>query len=205
LQAARALRESIPAGSREPLRGVSEAPGRPSPPEPPPLPQPVGCKTETECAIPELQLQTVQMGLCVNPTGRFDPDTREAIRQAKLGARLTNLDNNEIKSRTELQTFRRAIDCKDKNKNTLGWATAFEQFRFNNRAAIKELSRQLKGCERNLQESDMFDQTIRNAIRAIKTAAPEAEKQKFGEPNLNALSNTLNNASYTYIRNNCIP
>jgi hypothetical protein len=37
--------------------------------------------------IPKFEFQTIQANLCVKPTGQPDSDTKEAARQAKIGAR----------------------------------------------------------------------------------------------------------------------
>jgi hypothetical protein len=161
--------------------------------------------------IPTSQIETIQANLCVPPTGRIDNATKEAIRQAKIGARQntltsTRFDNNEndIKSNAEAQIF---LDARNCSKDTTGaeraYSTPFEKFRFADRVAINGLRHLLNSCDRdlNLQDSDLFDQAMRGAIAAVKNKAPDAEKRKFGAPD----SGTLDDTSFEYIRRTCTP
>jgi hypothetical protein len=171
-----------------------------------------GGNNEVERAIPKNQFETIQANLCVDATGQFDKDTREAIRQAKIGARQSrqaipgalpfdNIDS-EIKSRTEAQKFLDARNCsKDSTGAERVYLTTFEKFRFPDPAAIKDLQRSLKACVSTLQESDSFDKPTRNAIKAVKGNAVRAGAAPFGDPN----SNKLNDKSYDYINRACVP
>jgi hypothetical protein len=189
-----AIREGIPSSPREKLSVPDNKPSGP---------MVSGAKPGPESNIPPSVFDMIQANLCVAPTTRFDTDTREAIRQAKIAARqgpnpLFNNIANEIKSDLETQAFADAGNCKDSH----GYLTAFEKFRFGDRAAMDDLRRRLRLCDRNfnLPDSDSFDPATRSAIMTVKAKAPAAAQAKFGD----ATSGKLNDASYAYIVNNCI-
>jgi hypothetical protein len=202
----RGFRESIPSGgSRGPISGRPDSGGR--------VAMATGGRNDVERNISMRDLQIIQANLCVPPTGDIDSATREGIRQAKMGANqsglavpghsLFNNTANEIKSRMETQAF---LDAKKCTKDTLGteraYLTAFEKFRFPDRAAINDLRHQLNTCDPNLnlKDSETFDQPTRNAIFAVKGKASPAERNTFGDLKLG----TLNDRSYEFITR-CTP
>jgi hypothetical protein len=210
LQTARSIVQSIPpGGSRSPLPGVAGQPGGPPKVEPSPnVELTTGAQNDLERRIPKDTLEGIQANLCVEPTRRFDKQTREAIRQAKIaagqsqqGSLFTNREN-QIKSRNEVQVLLGAKNCsKDPSGVERAYLTAFEKFRFPGPNALSILRRQLKGCGYNLSDSESFDEPTRTAIATVKTRASNTEKATFGDPN----SGTLNDKSYDYIKRVCIP
>jgi hypothetical protein len=179
----------------------------------------VGCGTESEgaetdtgalssdrdVAIPKHLFTTIQANLCVAQTGTLDPATSAAIRQAKIGARAVaqasstapfdNIDA-EIKTDVEAQKFLDARSCSmDFTGAERGYRTAFEKFRFPGPVAIKGLGRLLNACGHRLEESETFTPALRSAIAAVKAKAPNGSS---GE------SDTLDDASYAFMRRNCI-
>jgi hypothetical protein len=130
--------------------------------------------TRFESGIPPDQFQIIQGNLCVVKTGRFDSDTREAIRQAKIGAigsakttQPFNNSGNEIKSNTEVQILRDAGTGKcsqDSSGMERGYLTAFERFRFPNQAEIRILRDELNRCDPTLNLKD--DVTSLSQLRA---------------------------------------
>jgi hypothetical protein len=201
LQAAGAILHSVPpGGARSPLPGVAGTPGWSPKPE-----VITGAQNDVERQIREDTLEGIQTNLCVQPTTRFDPQTREAIRQAKIAAgqrQLFNNRENEIKTRREVQILLGAQNCsKDASGKERGYLTAFEKFRFPGRNALGDLRHQLNACGYSLTNSESFDESTRTAIAAVKARASVSEKATFGDPN----SNTLNEKSYDYIKRTCIP
>jgi hypothetical protein len=201
-----ALVRSIPAGgARGPLQEVG--PGQSQPAS-----DLLDAKNTVEGRIPGVQFDAIQAALCVGITRRFDDDTREAIRQAKIGARQSSQDlttpplfNNidgEIKSAKEAQIFAGARTCsQDAAGVERGYLTAFEKFRLPGPVAINGLRSRLSKCVTNLPASDsgVFDQPMRDAIMTLKGNAPAAEKAKFGDANASG----LNDKSYSYILKIC--
>jgi hypothetical protein len=201
-----AIRESIPSGGpRTSLGGVAGQPGGPTKPV-----MADGGNNDVERKIPESQFETIQANLCVDPpTGQFDDNTREAIRQAKAGARQSAQAGavappfrntaNEIKTGTELQKFLDARNCTTDSAGVeRGYSTSFEKFRFPGPAAINDLRHQLNACKNNLMDSGLFDEPMRAAIAAVKA---KAANPKFSDPT----SGRLSDKSYEFINMTCIP
>ena len=211
---ATALRQSIPPqGPRGPLPGVGKNPSVPKGETTSDLSIPDAKKNGVEDRMSQDQLGTIQANLCVSTTTRFDNDTREAIRQAKLAARQSAqdlataplFDNSvgEIELRLEAQKFADARTCsKDFSGMERGYSTAFEKFRLPGPVAINGLRSRISKCIPNLSlpDSGLFDQPMRSAIMTIKANAPASEKAKFGDPNAGG----LNNQSYSYILKACV-
>jgi hypothetical protein len=163
-----------------------------------------------EQAISKPVLATIQANLCVPQTAKLDNETREAIRQAKIGAnqsaaaassRPFNNTENGIKSPYELQIFYSARDCsKDSSGSERGYATAFEKFRFSSQAAIRDFRRILVRCGTTLADSDAFDQPMRTAIATIKAKASREDKERLGDGS----SGKLNGNWYEYIMRTCL-
>src|SRR5262249_13073489 len=106
----------------------------------------------------------------------------------------------EIMLRSEFQIFLDARDCsKDFSGVTRAYLTAFEKFRFADRAAINDLRHLLNACGNSLKESESFDQPMRDAIATIKAKAPVSERASFGDTN----SGRLNDKSYEHISRTC--
>jgi hypothetical protein len=204
-----ALVGSIPSGGPSgPLQGVggnhTSVPG---------VPIAGATKNGIEDRMTPDQFAAIQTNLCVDGTGRFDDATREAIRQAKIGARQSaqgqtappafgNIDN-AIKSRKEAGTFADANTCtKDASGVERGYLTAFEKFRFPGPVAITGLRNRLGACGSTLpaSTSGKFDQPMRDAILTVKTNASAADKAKLGDLN----SGELNDQTYSYILKTCI-
>jgi hypothetical protein len=159
-----------------------------------------------ERSISPAQLKAIQANLCVAPTGRYDFDTREVIRQAKLGSwqseqRLFNNSKNEIRGVAEAQIFLRAGTCsKDSASVERGYLTAFEKFRFPLPEEIMVLQRQLNACDSNLQLTGSFDQQTRVALMRIKAKASVVERAKLGDSS----SGKLNDKWYICMMTKCI-
>jgi hypothetical protein len=194
-----ALRESIPrGGARGPLDSGHQAPGAVALPN--------------GDIVPKFDFQTIQANLCVKPSGQLDADTKEAVRQAKIGARQSlqasgtlpfNNTDSDIKSRVEAQIFLDATGC-SKESTGAYLITAFEKFRFADGAAINELWHQVDKCinnNKNPTDKQSFDKPMRDAIAAIKAKAAESEKAKFGDSS----SGKLNDKSYDFIMRQCPP
>src|SRR5207248_2337581 len=139
--------------------------------------------------------ETIQENLCVDPTGSFDRQTRDAIQQAKIGARQSQLQisgkrpfndtKNEIESDYEAAIFRGAQECRRNFSGVdRGYETAFEKFRFNNEALIRILQDRLKKCKGigDIAASGTFDADTRNAIKKVKEGADEESKKTFPFP-----------------------
>ena len=114
------IRRSLVAGSL--LNSIPKTPREPLPPPPPPKDTMIGGSTDAETQLSKAFGQTLQANLCVTPNGKFDPATREAIRQAKVAANATRAAkkippvfklpiNGEIKSAAEAQIFLDARSC----------------------------------------------------------------------------------------------
>jgi hypothetical protein len=200
------VRSIPPGGPRGPLSGVG-------PNQPPPTPEVQDAKKNgVEDRIPGTLFDAIQADLCVGITRDFDKDTREAIRQAKLGARQSSQDltapalfNNimaEIKSEKEAQIFARVRTCsQDTSGVERGYLTAFEKFRLPGPMAINGLRSRLSKCVTTLPslDSGLFDQLMRDAIMTIKGNAVGNDKAKVGDPK----SGALNDQSYSYILKAC--
>src|SRR5262249_31389659 len=134
--------------------------------------------------------------LCVNPTGHFDSQTREAIRQAKLGAiqrgaPISDTSDDKINHAKELEQFRVSKPCSQDFKGVeRGYKTAFEKFRFPFADGITTPRRQLSGCGLIDTKTESFDEPMRAFIKK------KAQGQKSSE---------LYYDSYNYISKNCIP
>ncbi len=203
-----AFRESIPVGgAARPLPGVGGPPGGPTRPD-----LATGGKNDIELSMPRLQLQKIQAHLCVKQTGIFDSDTRDAIRQAKIGAvqsqelghapLFTNTDP-DITSRLEAQIFADTTSCsRDSAGVSRGYLSAFEKFRFADAKAIIDLrhSLNLPSCKFALPDNGSFDSQMRKAIATVKGRASGAAQTTFG----NLSAGALNDASYAFVLNQCV-
>jgi hypothetical protein len=171
-----------------------------------------GAKTDNtvESRMTVDQFEIIQANLCVDITDRFDDATRQAIRQAKLGARQSSQELNspplfdnvtdEIKSSKEAEAFLRAGTCKP-DTGGAGYLTAFEKFRLPGPIAINGLRARLSKCLTTLPalDSGVFDQPMRDAIMTLKMKATGNDKAKAGDPK----SGALNDQSYNYILKAC--
>jgi hypothetical protein len=195
-----------PGGARGPLSGVG--PNQ----NPPPSAVPGAQINTAEPRIPLDTFDAIQADLCVGITGRFDDDTRQAIRQAKIGARQSSQDrttpplfdntDNVIRSNKEAQTFAGVRPCsQDTSGVERGYLTAFEKFRLPGPTAINALRSRLRQCVTSLPASDpgLFDQPMRDAIMAVKANASAADKTQAGDPK----SGALNDQSYSYVLKAC--
>jgi hypothetical protein len=180
---ARALRESIPSSPHGALSGAGSGTDGSAGIS--------GAKNKVESAIPLGDFQTIQGNLCASRTGRFDNETREAIRQAKAGGQqsaettqpFTNLAG-EIKSQAEVGILRGAGmgNCsQDRQGAERGYLTAFERFRFPDAAAIKILRDQLNNCDPSLKlKDDVTSLTpLRAAIAKVNSNSKELDDKSF--------------------------
>jgi len=158
-------------------------------------------RNAVEQAITRSTGQSIQSNLCVAPlTPRFDPATREAIRQAKVGgnqsgpnARPFNNTRDGIESRSETQIFLGSRPCSsDMSGIDRGYRTAFEKFAFANEAAVKDLQNRLALCNPNLNATGRFDDSTRAAIKNARKGA-----------GLDPAIDTLNDQSYNTISRTC--
>ena len=197
----RALIGAAPKGGNDPVPGVGKNP------PPPPVETTMKGQTKIEQNMPISDGQDIQRNLCVTtPSKNFDDPkipVRDAIEQAKLGAKQSGPDNslfanttNRIESALEAQTFLRAKDCSlDVSGTDRGYRTAFEKFTFANAAAVMSLQETLCVPKINGKLSGIFDGPTRAAITTAK-AKVKLEK-KF--PITDADTNTLNDRSYNAI------
>jgi hypothetical protein len=187
-----ALISAIPSGPRDQLQQ-----GRPQ------RDVMVGGSTDVEKQLPKAFGLTLQANLCATPNGQFDDATRQAIRQAKIGANASRVQrnspplfrtiNDEIKSTTEAQIFQDARSCsKDSSGTDRGYLTAFEKFRFVDDISIKDLQATLKKCDPNVAQTGVFDNATREGI-AVATARAQLPK-----------SRSLNDQSYKMVGAVCI-
>jgi hypothetical protein len=203
-----ALRESTPRGTRDTLPGAGGQAGGPKPED-----KVTGGKTEVERDLPISLGQQIQGNLCVSvANGHFGTETREgaetreAIRQAKLGANQSRSARraaqlfpapvtNQIDSKREAEIFVDAKHCEvDRSGIDRAYATSFEKFRFADDILIKELQRALAKCDKNVTESGLFDTATRAGILAA-TSKPGSNVAK---------TDRLNDKSYEWVSGVCI-
>ena len=191
LQTAAAFRESVPSGGpRGTLPGV---PGQNS--HLPKFELMVGGNNDFERKLRKTTGQKIQRNLCVAQSGEFDPDTRSALAQAKLGARQSNLRfpgkppfKNIIGGLTsddEVQIFQGMTACeRDIFGNDRKYQTAFEKFRFHNEGLVKMFQDRLKKCKGvgEIVTNGIFDDDTRKAIEKVKNGADDESKKGFAFP-----------------------
>jgi hypothetical protein len=201
---AAALLKSIPKGPREPLPGVGGQPGGPKP-----EPKITGGDLNgLERGLLLSTAKTIQINLCVEPAnGNFGPTTREAIRQAKLGAegiidpRPFNNLRNQISNEKEVEIFRGAKSCsQDFLAVERGYKTPFEKFGFSDGPTIKSLQRSLTRCDSRVRETGIFDSATRSAIRIAKDKTSAQLKATLTDLN----TDTLNDKSHVAVVQTCI-
>ena len=200
-----ALLKSIPAGPREELGDLGKK--RQQTEE-----KITGDRlTVTERSLVVSQGKVIQQNLCVNPAaGHFGPPTREAIRQAKIGANASGPNakvfadtSDQIMSPVELEIFRAARRCSQDARGTeRGYRTAFEKFRFPDAPAINALQKALTGCDPNIKVTGIFDAATRTAIQAAKQKASPERPATFTDLDKETL-NTLNDRSHAAISLTC--
>lgn len=207
LQTAQGLSESVPhGGSLGPIPGVGGqgSPGVGGQGSKAPRDFAQGARTPVESKISKFDLETIQMNLCVTPTGRFDDNaTRMAIQQAKYGNRSSgrsSFDNkdDEIKTQAELSFFTRAQACsKDRAGSDRGYQTAFEKFAFTSQGEISSLQIALASsrCDPTLKQSGRFDKETRAAIELAKKNLIRDTKKELADRD----TSTLNDKSYDAI------
>ena len=183
-----ALISSIPSGGpRGDLPGVAGQPGGPA--RPTTMGQP---STEVERQLPKAMGQMLQANLCAGASGSFDAATREAIRQAKVGANMSRVAkraeplfkpvNDELRNASELQIFLDARNCRNDSSGVdRGYVTAFEKFRFPDDVAIKSFQTSLAGCDPNVKPTGIFDGPTRTAISAAtgRTGSPVSKTDRL--------------------------
>ncbi len=198
--ASQAFRQSIPSGPRAPLPTVVGQPG------PKPEEKIGSAQTEVEKALPISAGRRIQGNLCVSGAdGNFGMDTREAIRQAKIGANMSRENraapalfkpvNGQIGTNNEAQIFLEAQHCElDRSGMDRAYATAFEKYRFADEIAVKDLQRALAKCDANVKQTGIFDKPTRNAILAAtgKTGSPVPQTDR------------LNDKSYEWVLGVCL-
>jgi hypothetical protein len=192
------IRRSLVAGSL--LNSIPKTPREPLPPPPPPKDTMIGGSTDAETQLSKAFGQTLQANLCVTPNGKFDPATREAIRQAKVAANATRAAkkippvfklpiNGEIKSAAEAQIFLDARSCgKDSSGTDRGYMSAFEKFRFVDDISIKDLQAALKKCDPSITQSGVFDDPTRNGISAATEKAGLPKTKSLSEESYKMVS-----------------
>jgi hypothetical protein len=168
-------------------------------------------KTPSEQATSISTGQKIQANLCIAaPTKTFDGKTRDAIREAKLGALQSGASaaafsntEDQITSGAEMEIFRGSKSCFEDPAKGFGYKTAFEKFAFVDSAGIKSLQKVLGFCDPNLKghESGKFDEQTRNAIAAAKISdkMSDARKRQLTD----SKTNTLNSISYDSILHSC--
>jgi hypothetical protein len=198
-----ALLGAIPKGSREPLGGTGNNP---------PLQikeEKMAGDTDTERKMPISRGQSIQANLCVaTPSTSFDNATREAIRQAKVGAnqsgpgeRPFKITSNRIENAAEAEFFLRSRDCSlDTSGVDRGYRTPFEKYTFAGEAGVVSLQKLLARCDPRLKDmfSGKFDEPTRAAIKVAKT------KMKI-DPNTDTLNDTSYNAISLKVSASCAP
>ncbi|MFB6461111.1 hypothetical protein [Bradyrhizobium tunisiense] len=201
------IRRSIVADSL-----IRSLPAKPRDPLPPvhPVETMGGGETDSERNTPKVVGQTIQANLCVPTSATFDPTTREAIRQAKVGGNssgpnarpFVNL-KNQIMSAAEVQIFLGARPCGiDLNGIDRGYQTAFEKFRFADENGVKILQGILALCDPTLKDkaSGKFDVATRAAIKVAKSKMSEARKAETADRD----TDTLTDKSFRNISLTCI-
>ena len=199
-----ALIRAIPEGPRKPLSDTDDR-NRQQPLQPV-MANPA---TDVERNMPRSIGQSIQANLCVSPSTSFDADTREAIRQAKVGAnqsgpsvRPFSNTRNEIASRGETQIFLGSRPCSiDMSGTDRGYQTAFEKFTFADEGGVKSLQVALARCDPALNDkiSGKFDLLTRAAIRAAKSKVSQGLRAGLTDPD----TETLNDKSYNAILRTC--
>lgn len=199
-----ALLRSIPKSPFDPL---PDTPG--NPPSKPQQPKMALAITPSEKAMSLSTGQKIQRALCLTESGSFDDATRNAIRQAKLGAAESgasgspfNNIENQIVSATETQIFtREGQPCFDLLPNGRVNRTPFERYAFVDSAGIRAFQVVLGFCDPKIKgsESGKFDQLTRDAIVLAKTQMSKARKDKLTD----AKASTVNDISYNSILNTC--
>ncbi|AMA60142.1 hypothetical protein [Bradyrhizobium sp. CCGE-LA001] len=154
--------------------------------------------TPIERRMPATVIRSIQQNLCVPPSGAFDPQTREAIQQAKFGAVRSGaatapFDNVEdrIVNTVEAQLLSNSKACNlDSEGVDRGYRTAFEKFAFADISRLKLLQSVLAVCDPNLKgrESGVFDAATRNAIRLAKSKLSAARSSQLADLNSDDLS-----------------
>jgi len=193
-----ALLNSIPKSPRDSLPGAGGNPPAATEPKMGGTPA-----SDSERTMSRSTGQSIQRNLCVSETGVFDPATRTAIQQAKMGANQSgpsavqfgNTDK-EIVSATEAQFFVGSRPCKfDRKDVNRGYLTAFEKFVFPEEDGIKSFQLQLAKCDPNLNKiSGVFDPLTRAAIKVakskVKPELPDAKTDTLNDNSYNAITRT---------------
>ena len=138
-----------------------------------------GGSTNIEQHMRQSDGQSIQSNLCVRPSASFDDTTRDAIRQAKVGAnqsgpgeRPFKIVSNRIENLAEAQFFLRSRVCNlDTSGTDRGYRTPFEKYTFAGEAGVVSLQQLLVRCDPNLKDkfSGKFDPPTRAAITVAKT------------------------------------
>jgi hypothetical protein len=200
---ASALIRSIPSGGpRGPLEGTDK--NRPRPLIEPTM---TGGSTDSERDMPKSRGESIQANLCVVPNAAFDPATREAIRQAKVGGNQSSAtaapfanNKNQIMSSVEAQIFLGSRPCSfDMSGTDRGYQTAFEKFRFADDGGVRSLQRVLAACDATLKESGRFDGFTRTAIKVAKSKLSPARKADLTDLE----TDTLNDRSFRAVSLTC--
>jgi hypothetical protein len=195
------FRQSIPSTPRAPLpRTGANPPLRQVEPT-------MAGLTETENGIPQSSGEVIQTNLCIStPATSFD-SARDAIQQAKIGAKqitprsFTNTENRIVNA-AEVQMFlnARSPPCVfDSDPSQVGYRTAYEKFRFPDEAAVTALQQILKVCDERLGISGKFDAATRDAIAVAKGKINQA--LRVGLTDLTA--KTLRANSFLAIQRTC--
>jgi hypothetical protein len=200
-----AFRQSIPASPRTQLPSVAGQPG------PKPEETVLGAQTEAE-KMPISVGRRIQGNLCISDaSGNFGTntregtDTREAIRQAKIGANMSRVAkaapplfkpvSNQIGTNDEAQIFLNAQHCEsDRSGTDRAYATAFEKFRFADDVAIKALQQTLAKCDPSVKPTGIFDKATRDGISTATgrngSTVPKTDR--------------LNDKAYEWVSGTCI-
>jgi hypothetical protein len=170
-----------------------------------------GNLTDIEKKIPLAVGQAIQASICVPPTGDFDVETREAIRQAKLGANRSRdtptfgNTRSQLSSQTEVEIFAAARSCNlDSAATDRKYASAYEKFRFADRAAITSLQRQLAKCDPRVKETGTFDADTRSGIRAAKDLIKADPVIGANLTSSEISTDTLNDRTHQAVQRKCI-
>lgn len=178
---------------------------------PPAEPKMTNGRTDIERSMPKSTGQRIQSNLCVASSGEFDGNTRLAITQAKIGARQAELHiggappfkdtSGQLTTRDEVQLFFGLQPCKSELVvSSLGYATAFEIFRFHNDAHIRILQERLAKCKGvgAIPVTGRIDKATRDAILKVMREADDASKKRFAFSEIGLDSN-----AYGFIAFNC--
>ena len=196
------LVKSIPDSSRGPLRGTKKE-------DQIQVTVINGGITAAELKLPRVVGQAIQANLCVPATGEFDDETRQAIRQAKLGGNgsrdgtFTNT-KNELSTPREVEIFAAARACNvDTSGKDRGYAVAYEKFRFPDDPGVKQLQRRLMKCDATVKETGVFDTDTRNGIKTAKALVKADPIVGANLTDAEVSTNTLNNRTYLAIVRKC--